>query len=250
MADENAATEAETQAGNEATNGEGTITLPDGKKLSAADVVALQAGNLRQSDYTKKTMALADERKVLEAERNRLAAEIEALRAKATSSAPAVQPTDGLDQYVPGLTGKFSEIQQSINDLTKAQQTFQAETHTRIQQAEAEEKMEATLDGYEARFGSLVNRDELRAAIQESGLPLEKSDYVFSMKYGFKLGELAKENALARRSPTTPAPMRSTPSGLTATVAQEVPTAEKPIGQQSWQDRKRMAMADPRRPRG
>lgn len=42
----------------------------DGEEISFSEIKALKAGNLRQSDYTKKTQAIADDRKAIDAREN------------------------------------------------------------------------------------------------------------------------------------------------------------------------------------
>lgn len=75
--------EAAEEAGDEADGGEGDkVVLPDGSEIPVDELVR---GYQRQSDYTKKTQALAEERRTLDAERQTVASraqEIDQLRAR------------------------------------------------------------------------------------------------------------------------------------------------------------------------
>ena len=42
------------------------VTLPDGRELTAEQVLEMEKGTMMQSDYTKKTQALAEERRLFE----------------------------------------------------------------------------------------------------------------------------------------------------------------------------------------
>lgn len=52
----------------------------DGEEVSAADIKKWKSGHLMQSDYTRKTQALADERKRFQSERDELDSKLEMLR--------------------------------------------------------------------------------------------------------------------------------------------------------------------------
>jgi len=221
-----------------------TITLPDGKEYSLKEVLEWKDGGLRQADYTKKTQALAEEKKRL---RDEIRSELEEEYGSREANRIMEDEPSSLDEYVPGLGKELAKINQAINQLTQAQQKVQEDAQKFLKDSELEEAWETAQEAVGKQ--PFADFKKIRIWLEERNLGPEHAQDAYWSLYGYDLGQAKKEAELKKRGADAPAPMRQSGLGLPQARAQDVPGAMKPVAQQSWQEVRNRAMSDPRKPR-
>lgn len=94
----------------------------DGEEVSAADIKRWKSGHLMQSDYTRKTQALADDRKRFQTERDDFESKLEMLRASESELNELIlgdlkgQKLDELREYD---VSKYLEVKEQIESRSK-----------------------------------------------------------------------------------------------------------------------------------
>lgn len=108
----------------------------DGEEVSAADIKKWKSGHLMQSDYTRKTQALADERKRFQSERDELDSKLEMLRsAEADLEGLIMADLNGanLDELREYDVSKYLEVTEKRKDraakLSELSQKFAKAQH-------------------------------------------------------------------------------------------------------------------------
>lgn len=197
------------------------------------------------ADYTRKTQAVAETKRALEAEKAKLLSQVEnpAAAAKAADGGNF----DSLNEYVPGLGGALANVMGKLNRIEEAHAKLQSENAAAMQAVEAEEAMDKALGAFQGK--PLANPAEMRKFLEDRGLGPEHADLAYDTLYGFKLGQQAQEEALKRRNAGAKPPMRGGNLGIPGSTAREVPAAPaKSLAKTSWQELRNQAKADPRKP--
>jgi hypothetical protein len=220
-----------------------------GKEFPIDEVLEWKDAGLRQADYTKKTMALAEEKREWQSKIEASDARIAQL--EAALSAPQKDPKNPyapLDDYVPGLSEPLAEIRQELKELRSAQEKAETEAAEYMRTADAEEAIDAALAKYQEQ--PFANLQEMKSFMQERNLGPDQVDLVYARLYGEKRGEAIKEAAMRKRNADAPAPMGASRVGIPGSSAEEIAAATssgKPIQETSWQELRDRALADPRR---
>lgn len=222
-----------------------TVTI-DGKDYQVQDVLEWKNSGLRQQDYTKKTMALAEEKKRVEA----LAAQLSERLAQSGGTNGHGSVDDeyaALDETVPGL-GKFAqEVRSTLTKLTQAQEKIERESQEYVKAQEYEDAMTGALDTWGKK--PFADPNEIRSFLEDNKLGPDKAEIAYRYLYGHKLGEAAKEAAMRKRGADAPPPMKGGGLGIPQSAAADVPGVQKPMAETSWQEIRNRALADPRRPK-
>lgn len=225
--------------------GDGKIVI-DGVELTGEQIRELQDGGLRQADYTRKTQELAEQRRQLEAEK----ASWEASRANRPEPTQAPEDSD-LDQYVPGLTGRFSELEGKLDKTLSVLEAAKQESDAAVKAAKMEDAWEdsiATVSDRPFVKKDPVVMDKIRGYMEEMGWEpnARNADAAYWVLNGVEFG-VAQESQRTQRP--RPAMMGGTDmGGVTGATPGEVPHAQKPISQRSFQDQRDLALNHPDKP--
>jgi hypothetical protein len=166
------------------------------------------------ADYTRKTQKLADERRALEEERGRLS------QSPVQSAPPTQNGQFGqMDEYVPGLGGALGTVMAELREIKTAQAKLDRENTEAMKVVEREEAMETALGQFKGK--PLANPEEMRSFLESRNLGPENADLAYEKLYGFKLGQLAKEEAMKRRNTDAKPPMKGGSLGIQGSVPQE-----------------------------
>ncbi len=150
----------------------------------------IKAERLRQADYTRKTMAVAEQQRQIEAMRQQMeaAAAAEKLRA-AQASLPVLPDDDPFAQHQKLLHEKLTLAEQAIR--TMQEQTAAAEKSRILSESRAalaaEEKRMTDEHGFKAREIGIVEDEYMRRRTAEPGITLqsvakEYADYLADLK--------------------------------------------------------------------
>jgi hypothetical protein len=175
-------------------------------------------------------------------------------RARSVPKADPSNPYDGMSEYVPGLGDFAREVKGTLSELKQAQEKRDKESakfFEATQREEEWEKVESHLQSNRPFMKEDKKRAIVRQAMEEKGLEptVENADFTYRSLYGIDIGRVTTEQRLGRAA-TIPSPQGvGSMGGLPGSTVEDVPVSQKPISEQSFEERIDMARKDPRMPK-
>lgn len=176
----------------------------DGEEVSAEDVKKWKAGHLMQSDYTKKTQALSEERKAFEASRNSFDEKLEMLSSlEADIEAMALGDLKGVDLdkiLAEDGTEEYLRVQREI-DKRKQSLSAMSQKYAAIQDKYFKEAHQQLSDAL--GWDDTAKRDSdiksIQAYTKDAGITESEFSKVTNPKVMVAMVEAAKYRELMKR---------------------------------------------------
>lgn len=230
----------------------------DGQQVEVSTLREWRDKGLMLQDYTKKTMAVAEQRRDVEAKEATLSQREQALEARlaAVENRNREDPYAQMDETIPGLgdVGRtLSSLQKELSEVKAAISEEREESRRLAEESDTEQSWSRMLSnfgpGTEYPF---VDPNKIRRTVEERGwkpTPQSVGDAMM-IEYGYKIGQADGESR-ARKAQNTRVPMGAGQlPGIQGARPQDVPRAPaKPLSQTSMEEIKARILADPRRPK-
>lgn len=223
-----------------------------GKTYTREQLEEAIQGGLRQADYTRKTQEVAQERRSLRDEYERLEAEKAKLRDELKAISPQgddpefasfAEENAPLANYLQRLDQRSQKIERHIEEQARerAQQAAIARIHA---------DREASLSRMESAGPPLFNRDQMREYMVQNDLRPDQVHIAYSALYGSELGRRVGEQEAMHRGATAQPYMGAGQTRVSPafTGPHDLPGGPKIEGQ-SWEAVMKQALADPEIPR-
>lgn len=201
--------ETEVVESSESDDVEDSVYLVGDKEISLKRLKELEEGHLRQSDYTRKTMELAEQRKVLESNSakvaelsSRLEERLSELEKSLASEVESVDWDELADLDPSEYLKKKSAIEKKQTAISKAQ-----EEKTKLLQAKASEEVKllhSKMPEWSGEKGEAVRKADSDLALKFAAeLGFTESDLNTNVDHRFYLAliKAAKYDALKKQSP-------------------------------------------------
>lgn len=196
-----------------------------------------------QADYTRKTQALAEQRRQLEEERR----EVEEMKARFSGSQATDANGDPFNAISEGIDPNLGQVLRRLDERISHLNTA-IESREKQAQREAEEDaaLEANLDRLSSEPG--FERERVLRYALNNALDMTNPAHArvaYEGATGFTLGRALGERAAVERGAGVPAPMGASPSSISPGFTHPSEISRGPIEDQSWNDLARAAQNDP-----
>jgi len=205
----------------------------DGREINLKDIKDWEQGNLRQSDYTRKTTELADQRKTFESEREafndqqgQLAGSIATLEAIIAEDALTDEAVKDLREYEPEEYIKYKEKQDNRKKALSDAKTSQPVSTVDVEQERVKlwDANPSWVENGKPTEAHTKDMDMLNSYFKASGYTSDEIAGITSARHWQTLLEAAKYRSVStknaaiekkvRKAPVTTKPRASTTTGI------------------------------------
>lgn len=232
----------------EDTDSQPNLVEIDGREYPVDEVKEWMQGGLRQQDYTRKTQALAEERRELERQREDLERQREEMLRMGSQGRDDTGLDVGFDETtddVEVLNRRLAALDQKITKVVSGWERKEQEELAAREEAEAQRRLDEGLSKLENR--PFFDRREVAQFMLNAGLRPGQEEVAYRALYGDrigrKIGELAATSRGASARPVMGTGQTAISPGFTHPM--EVPGAGEDLRNLTPAQLRDLAMNDP-----